>query len=563
MSPPSDLEIAHRATLKRIESIAEPLGILPDELETYGRYKAKIALSALDRLKDRPGGRYICVTGINPTPLGEGKTVVTIGLAQALRRLGRRALSTLRQPSMGPVFGIKGGATGGGYSQVVPMEEINLHFTGDFHAVAAAHNLLSALIDNHLHHGNRLALAPEAILWRRSLDLNDRALRRIRVGLGGGANGVERESGYDITAASEVMAILSLAKDPRDLKERLARILIGVDRDGRGVVASALKAQGPMAAILRDAIKPNLVQNLEGGAALIHCGPFANVAHGNNSVLADLLALKLADYVVTESGFGSEMGAEKLFDIKCPAAGLVPSAAVIVCSVRALKLHGGVAIAGRDTSALNKPDVAAVGRGCENLRKHIENVRTFGLPAVVAVNRFDSDTPAEIEEVVGRARAAGAFAAVPATVWAHGGEGGLELAQAVIRAADSGAQFRPLYIPGLSIEEKIETIARKIYGAAGVTYTEKARDRIEFCRRQGLGHVPICMAKTPLSLSHDPTLKGRPEGFVLPVTDVRASAGAGYVYPLIGSILTMPGLPTVPVAEQIDLDDQGRVSGLS
>jgi formate--tetrahydrofolate ligase len=563
LSPLSDLEIAHQARLQRIESVAESLGILPDEIEPYGRYKAKIALSALDRLKDRPGGRYICVTGINPTPLGEGKTVVTIGLAQALRRLGRRAVSTLRQPSMGPVFGIKGGATGGGYSQVVPMEEINLHFTGDFHAVAAAHNLLAALIDNHLHHGNRLGLAPEAILWRRSLDLNDRALRRIRVGLGGGANGVERESGYDITAASEVMAILSLAKNPRDLKERLARILIGVDREGRGVVASALKAQGAMAAILRDAIKPNLVQNLEGGAALIHCGPFANVAHGNNSVLADLLALKLADYVVTESGFGSEMGAEKLFDIKCPAAGLVPSAAVIVCSVRALKLHGGVAIAGRDTSSLNRPDVAAAGRGCENLRKHIENVRTFGLPAVVAVNRFDSDTPAEIEEVLGRARAAGAFAAVPATVWAHGGEGGLELAQAVIRAADSGAQFRPLYAPGLSIEEKIETIARKIYGAAGVTYTDKARDRIEFCSRQGLGKVPICMAKTPLSLSHDPTLKGRPEGFVLPVTDVRASAGAGYVYPLIGSIMTMPGLPTVPVAEQIDMDDEGRVSGLS
>ncbi|OLE67796.1 MAG: formate--tetrahydrofolate ligase, partial [Acidobacteria bacterium 13_1_20CM_2_68_7] len=507
----SDLEIARRARLQRIESVAESLGILPDELEPYGRYKGKIALHALDRFKDKPNGRYICVTGINPTPLGEGKTVVTIGLAQALRRLGRRAVSTLRQPSMGPVFGIKGGATGGGHSQVVPMDEINLHFTGDFHAVAAAHNLLAALIDNHLHHGNRLGLDPGSILWRRSLDLNDRALRRIRVGLGGGANGVERESGYDITAASEVMAILSLARSPRDLKDRLGRILIGVE------------------AVLKDALKPNLVQNLEGGAALIHCGPFANVAHGNNSVLADLLALKLADYVVTESGFGSEMGAEKLFDIKCPAAGLVPAAAVIVCSVRALKLHGGVTMARGDAEALKRPDVAATGRGCANLAKHIENIRTFGLPAVVAVNRFVGDTQGEIDEVLQRARAAGAFAAIPVEVWARGGEGGLELAEAVVRAADSGAVFRPLYSPGLSIEDKIETIARKIYGASGVTYTDKAKDRIEFCRRQGLGQVPICMAKTPLSLSHDPALKGRPSGFVLPVTDVRASAGAGYV----------------------------------
>jgi len=559
----SDLEIARRAKLVRIESLGESLGLLPDELEPYGRYKAKISLQAIERLKDRPPGRYVCVTGINPTPLGEGKTVVTIGLAQALRKLGKRAISTLRQPSMGPVFGIKGGATGGGYSQVVPMEEINLHFTGDFHAVAAAHNLLAALIDNHLHHGNRLGLDPERILWRRSLDLNDRALRRVRVALGGGSNGVERESGYDITAASEVMAILSLSRSPRDLKERLGRILVGVDREGRGVVASALSAQGAMAAILKDAIKPNLVQNLEGGAALIHCGPFANVAHGNNSILADLLALKLADYVVTESGFGSEMGAEKLFDIKCPVAGLVPSAAVIVCSVRALKLHGGIAITGRDTSALRRPDPAAVGRGCENLRKHIENVRTFGLPAVVAVNRFDGDTQAEIDEVIGRAGAAGATATVAADVWARGGEGGLELARAVVRAAESGAQFRSLYSPDLSIEEKIETIARTIYGAAGVTYTDKARERIEFCRRQGLGRLPICMAKTPLSLSHDPALKGRPEGFILPVTDIRAAAGAGYVYPLVGSIMTMPGLPSVPAAEHFDLDDEGRISGLS
>jgi formate--tetrahydrofolate ligase len=560
---PSDLEIARQAKLVRIETLAESLGLLPEELEPHGRHKGKISLAALERLRGRPDGRYICVTGINPTPLGEGKTVVTIGLAQALRAIGRRALSTLRQPSMGPVFGVKGGATGGGRSQVVPADEINLHFTGDFHAVAAAHNLLAALIDNHLHHGNALRLDPGAIHWRRSLDLNDRALRRVRVAVGGGANGVERESGYDITAASEVMAILSLATGPGDLKDRLSRILIAVDRDGRGVPARALQAQGAMAAVLRDALKPNLVQNLEGGGALIHCGPFANVAHGNNSILADRLALKLADYVVTESGFGSDCGAEKLFHIKCPAAGITPSAAVIVCSLRALKLHGGVEFSRADPAALRRPDVAAVGRGCANLAKHVENIGLFGLPAIVAINRFEGDTPGEIEEVVTRARAAGACAAVPVDVWGHGGKGGIELAEAVVRAADSPSSFHPLYAPALGIEEKIETIARKVYGAAAVSYTDAARGTIEFCRREGLGGLPICMAKTPLSLSHDPKLKGRPEGFTLPVTDVRVAAGAGYVYPLTGNIMTMPGLPPVPAALHIDLDDEGRVQGLS
>jgi formate--tetrahydrofolate ligase len=556
----SDLEIARRARLVRIDGLAESLGLLPDEVEPYGRYKAKVSLAALDRLKDRPEGRYICVTGINPTPLGEGKTVVTIGLAQALRAIGRRALSTLRQPSMGPVFGIKGGATGGGHSQVVPMDEINLHFTGDFHAVAAAHNLLAAMIDNHLHHGNALALDPERILWRRSVDLNDRALRRVRVAVGGGTNGVERETGYDITAASEVMAILALADSPADLKERLGRILVAVDRQGRGLRAAALGAAGAMAAILKDALKPNLVQNLEGGAALIHCGPFANVAHGNNSILADRLALKLADYVVTESGFGSECGAEKLFNIKCRSAGLRPAAAVIVCSVRALKLHGGVE---GTPDALRRPDPAAAGRGCANLAKHVENVRHHGLPAIVAINRFDGDTPAEIEEVVGRARAAGAFAAVPVEVWGRGGAGGVELAEAVIRASESPAPFRYLYAADLPIEAKIETIARTMYGAAAVTYTDAAREAIAFCRDAGLAGLPICMAKTPLSLSHDPRLKGRPEGFTLPITDVRAAAGAGFVYPLVGSIMTMPGLPARPAALNFDLDDQGRVQGLS
>ena len=559
----ADVEIARRATLVRIESLAESLGLLPEEVEPHGLYKAKIALAALDRLRNRPDGRYICVTGINPTPLGEGKTVVTIGLAQAIQRLGRRALSTLRQPSMGPVFGVKGGATGGGSAQVVPMEEINLHFTGDFHAVSAAHNLLAALIDNHLHHGNSLGLDPEGIFWRRTIDLNDRALRRVRIGLGGGGNGLERETGFDIAAASEVMAILSLAQSPRDLKDRLGRILIGPTRDGRGVRAQALGAAGAMAALLKDALKPNLVQNLEGGGALIHCGPFANVSHGNNSVLADRLALKLADYVITECGFGSDCGAEKMFDIKCRVSGIHPAAAVIVCSVRALKLHGGAAIDPRDPSTWSRPDPKTVARGCANLAKHIENVRQFGLPAVVAINRFDSDSPAEIEEVSGRARDAGAFAAVPVEVWAHGGAGGLELAEAILRAAEGPSEFRPLYSLDLGLEEKIETISRRMYGAAGVTYSQAARARLDFCRREGLAHLPICMAKTPLSLSHDPKLKGRPEGFLLPVNEVRVAAGAGYISPLTGSILTMPGLPVTPAALGIDLEADGGITGLS
>jgi formate--tetrahydrofolate ligase len=558
----NDIDIARSAKLIPIETLAASLGLLPEEIEPYGRHKAKIVLSALDRLASAPEGRYICVTGINPTPLGEGKTVVTIGLAQALRRLGRRALCTIRQPSMGPVFGIKGGAAGGGYSQVLPMEEINLHFTGDFHAVAAAHNLLAAMLDNHLHQGNPLDLDPEGVLWRRSVDLNDRALRRVRVGLGGKMNGVEHDTGFDITAASEVMAILSLSKNPRDLKERLGRILIGVDRAGSGVRAAALKAQGAMAAILRDALKPNLVQTLEGGGALIHCGPFANVAHGNNSILADLLALRLGEYVVTESGFGSECGAEKMFDIKCRVSGIRPAAAVIVCTVRALKLHGGAAIDTKNPASWRTPDVAAVGRGCANLAKHIENIRLFGLPPIVAINRFDSDTPAEIEAVIGRAHEAGAFAAVPVEVWGRGGEGGLELAEAVERAAGAPNDFKPLYPLDLGIEQKVAAIATRVYGASGVSWSDAARTRLDFYRKEGLGGLPICMAKTPLSLSHDPALKGRPEGFVLPITDVRVAAGAGWIYPLAGNIMTMPGLPRRPAAEGVDLDDAGRVHGL-
>jgi formate--tetrahydrofolate ligase len=471
-------------------------------------------------------------------------------------------MCTLRQPSMGPVFGIKGGATGGGYAQVVPMEEINLHFTGDFHAVASAHNLLAAMVDNHLHHGNQLNLDPERILWRRSLDLNDRALRRVRTGIGGGSNGVERETGFDITASSEIMAILSLTDGPRDLKQRLGNILIGLNREGRAVPARALKAEGAMAALLRDALKPNLVQDLEGGGVLIHCGPFANVAHGNNSILADRLALKLADFVVTESGFGSECGAEKLFNIKCRVAGLQPAASVIVCSIRALKFQGGANIAIREPSTWQRPDPAAVARGCVNLAKHIENIGLFGIPAIVALNRFDSDTPEEVDTVLQAARAAGAFSAVPVEVWSRGGEGGVALAEEVVKAAEQPSTFRHLYPLDLGLEEKIDLIARKVYGAAAVSYSDVARERLEFCRREGLAGLPICMAKTPLSLSHDPKLKGRPEGFTLPVANVRVAAGAGYVYPLCGNILTMPGLPANPAACGIDLDDDGAVHGL-
>ena len=558
----TDRDIASRAKLIRIEALAESVGLLPDEVEPYGRYKAKIALKALDRLRDRPDGKYVCVTGINPTPLGEGKTVLTIGLSQALKKLGRKTLSTLRQPSMGPVFGVKGGATGGGWSQVLPLEEINLHFTGDFHAVASAHNLLAAMIDNHLFQGNRLGLDSDAILWRRSLDLNDRALRRVRIGIGGGTNGVERETGFEITAASEVMAILALSAGIADLKERLGRILAGLDRTGRPVTAAALRAPGAMAALLREALKPNLVQNLEGGGALVHCGPFANVAHGNNSILADRLALKLADIVVTESGFGSECGAEKMFDIKCRVSGIVPNAAVIVCSVRALKLHGGAAIDTKDAASWKRPDPAAAARGCVNLAKHIENVRLFGLPAVVAINRFDSDTPEEIEAVRSAAMAAGAFAAVPADVWGRGGDGGRELAEAVLKACDTPSRFRLLYPLEMDLEKKVETIATRVYGAGGVSWSDAARRQLEFMRREGFERLPICMAKTPLSLSHDPKLKGRPEGFTLPISEVRVAAGAGFVYPLAGNIMTMPGLSPSPAAERIDLEPDGGVQGL-
>ena len=559
----SDLEIAQAVSLRDIGEVAGSAGILESELERYGRHKAKISLSILERLAGRPDGRYIMVTAITPTPLGEGKTVTNISLTQGLAKIGKKVINTLRQPSMGPVFGVKGGATGGGFAQVLPMEDINLHFTGDIHAVAAAHNLLAAMLDNHLHHGNVLGFDPKEIYWNRTMDMNDRTLRQIVIGLGGTANGITRESAYDITAASEVMAILALAEGYADLKARLGRILVGVSRAGRPIWSNEVGAQGAMAALLRDALKPNLVQTLEGTPCLMHAGPFANVAHGNNSIIADRIALKLADYVVTESGFGSDTGAEKFIDIKCRVSGLKPHAAVLVATVRALKMHGGAFRNLKDRKLVETENVDAVLRGCANLDKHIENVKMFGLPVVVAINRFPSDTPREIEAVRARAMEAGAVAAVPHEGVVRGGEGAADLAAAVVKAAEGGpAPVRYLYDVEQSIEEKIELIAKQVYGAAEVDFSSKAKRRIDFFNECGLGGLPICMAKTPASLSHDPSLRGRPQGFKFPVTDIRAAAGAGFIYPLAGEIMTMPGLPSTPSAVNVDVDDAGRITGL-
>jgi len=558
----SDLEIAQSATLKHIRDIAEIAGIAESELELYGRHKAKIDLSIMKRLTGRPDGKYIVVTAITPTPLGEGKTVTNISLALGLARLGKKVINTLRQPSMGPVFGVKGGATGGGHAQVVPMEDINLHFTGDIHAVAAAHNLLASLLDNHLHHDNVLNFDPKEIYWNRTLDMNDRTLRQIVVGLGGTPNGITRESGFDITAASEVMAILALAESYPDLKKRLGNILVGRSRTGQAIWARDVKAEGAMTALLRDALKPNLIQTLEGTPCIMHAGPFANVAHGNNSILADRIALKLADYVVTESGFGSDTGAEKFVDIKCRLSGLKPSAAVVVATVRALKLHGGAFKNLKDRAKVEKEDVDAVLRGCANMEKHIENVRTFGLPAVVAINRFPSDTDREIDAVRKRAIEAGADAAVPHEGVVRGGDGATELAKAVLAACEKPSTLKFLYDLELPIEEKIRIIAQTVYGAGEIDLSPKVQKKIAFFNQCGLGNLPICMAKTPASLSHDPSLRGRPRGFKFPVTDIRAAAGAGFIYPLAGEIMTMPGLPAEPAAARVDVDDTGKISGL-
>ncbi|MHB9024363.1 MAG: formate--tetrahydrofolate ligase [Armatimonadota bacterium] len=567
----SDIEIAQQTEILPIKGIAEKLGVLEDELELYGPYKTKINLSILDRLADRPNGKLIVVTAITPTPLGEGKTVTTLGLGQAMSQLGLNTCITLRQPSLGPVFGIKGGAAGGGYSQVIPMEDFNLHFTGDIHAISLANNLLAAFIDAHLKHGNKLRIDPQTISWRRVVDVSDGwALRNIVIGLGADLpaqrkGGIPRETGFDISVASEVMAILALATDLFDMRKRFARIIVARDVDGNPITAEDLKCAGAMTVLMRDALKPNLIQTLEHTPVMVHAGPFANIAHGNSSVLADKIALKLADYVVTEAGFGADMGAEKFCDIKCRIGKLTPSCAVVVATVRALKMHSGrykVAPGKPLDPGLQKEDLDALRDGIGNLEKQVENMRQFGLPVVVAINHFPTDTPAEIEFIRERAIAAGAEDACLSQVWAQGGKGGLELARAVAKACDKSSDFHFLYEDGASIKEKIEAICTKIYGAAGVSYSKQAEDSIALYTKWGLDKLPICMAKTHLSLSHDPALKGRPEGFIVPIRDIRPSAGAGFLYPLAGEMSTMPSLPTVPAGQKIDIDEKGNVVGL-
>lgn len=551
-----DIDIAEQATMRPITDIAHDLGLLPDEVEAYGKWKAKISLSAFERLKEVPDGHLILVTATSPTKAGEGKTTVTVGLGQALGRMGKKASICLREPSLGPSMGLKGGAAGGGYSQVVPMEDINLHFTGDFHAITSAHNLLAAMLDNHLHQGNPLGIDPRTITWPRVLDMNDRALRKIIVGLGGKTEGVPRESGFVITVASEVMAILCLSTDIEDLKERLGRIIIGQTYEKKPITAQDLKAEGAMAALLKDAIKPNLVQTLENTPAFIHGGPFANIAHGANSILATRLALKLSDYVVTEAGFGSDLGAEKFVDIVSRKAGFRPKVAVIVATIRSLKLQGGV-----PEGDLTKEDVPALRRGMENLEKHIENVRLYGLEPVVALNHFPTDTDAEIQEALSRMEEMDVRLAL-CDVWAKGGEGGMALAQAVIEATEGPGELRPVYDLSLSLKEKIERVAGRVYGADGVDFTPQATKSLKRFEEMGYGHLPVCMAKTQYSLSDDPTRLGRPQGFQVTVREATLSAGAGFVVAILGTIMTMPGLPKSPAAERLDLTDDGRIRGL-
>ncbi len=562
----SDLEIAQEATLQPISEIASGLGLLDDEVEQYGKYKAKISLEVLDRLKDKPDGKFIVVTGMTPTPLGEGKTLTTVGLSQALNRLGHKTIATIRQPSLGPVFGIKGGAAGGGNSQVVPMEDFNLHLTGDTHAVSMAHNLLSALIDNHLNHGNAMEIDPFSITWPRVLDISDRALRNVIVGLGGKENGFPRETTFDIAVASEVMAVLGLASSLEDLRERLGRIVVATRKDRTPVTANDLKAAGAMTVLLRDAIKPNLLQTLEHGPVFVHTGPFGNIAHGNSSVLADRIGLKLADFVVTESGFGSDMGFEKMVNIKCRESGLKPDAAVIVATVRALKAHSGKyrIVAGRPLPAnLGDEDLEAVEAGMGNLEKHIENVSKIGgLPAVVCVNRFSYDSDSEIELVKKRAIEAGAFACEVSEVWEHGGAGGEAFARAVVAAAGQPNKFEYMYTDEMTVQEKIEAVAAKMYGADGVDYSPEARRQINQINNWGLSKLSICLAKTQYSISADANRLGRPTGFRVTVREVKAAAGAGFLIAYLGAIRTMPGLPSEPASNNVDIDERGFVKGL-
>ena len=553
----TDLDIARAATLQPIAEIATRAGIPTDALEPYGKYKAKIGLDFIRAQADRPDGALVLVTGINPTPAGEGKTTTTVGLGDALNALGTRTMICLREPSLGPCFGVKGGATGGGYAQVLPMEDINLHFTGDFHAITSANNLLAAMLDNHIYWGNELGLDARRISWRRAIDMNDRALRGINSSLGGVANGFPREDGFDITVASEVMAVFCLARDLPDLQERLGRMVVGQTRDGRQITAADLKADGAMAALLRDAFAPNLVQTIEGSPALVHGGPFANIAHGCNSVMATRLGLKFADVVVTEAGFGADLGAEKFLDIKCRLAGLNPSVCVIVATVRALKMHGGVA-----KSDLGREDVAAVTRGISNLARHVENMGKFGLPVVVALNRFTSDTDAEVAAVQAAIQAAGAEA-ILCTHWGDGAKGATELARAVqARIAAKTARFAPLYPDAMPLADKIRSIAQQIYRARDIALPADVAKRLARFEELGFGHLPVCIAKTQYSFSADPTKLGAPVDHVLPVREVRLSAGAGFIVAVCGDIMTMPGLPRRPAAETIGLDGEGRIEGL-
>ncbi len=553
----SDLEIARAARLRPIAEVAEAAGIPADALEPYGRFKAKISLDFVRAQQGRPDGAVVLVTGINPTAAGEGKTTTTIGLGDALNRMGRRTMICLREPSLGPCFGVKGGATGGGRAQVAPMDEINLHFTGDFHAITAANNLLAALLDNHLYWGNALGIDPRRITWRRALDMNDRALRSVVVGLGGAANGSPREDKFDITVASEVMAVFCLARDLADLQDRLGRIQVAPRRDGPAVTARDLQADGAMAALLRDAFAPNLVQTIAGSPALIHGGPFANIAQGCNSVVATRLGLKLADIVVTEAGFGADLGGEKFLDIKCPSAGLAPSCAVVVATLRALKMHGGVAKAD-----LAGEDAAAVARGLVNLVRHVENLGKFGLPVIVALNSFVSDTPAEFE-VVRDAMAARGVETVLCTHWAEGAAGAETLGRAVVACIERGtARYAPLYPASMGLADKIRTVAQQIYRAADVVLPSAVAKRLAAFEAAGLGHLPICIAKTQYSFSADPTLMGAPDGHILPVREVRLAAGAGFVVAVCGDVMTMPGLPRSPASNAIRLDANGEIVGL-
>ena len=553
----SDIEIAQQAKMQKITDVAAKLGISEDDIELYGKYKAKLSYDLIRRVKDKKDGKLILVTAITPTPAGEGKSTTTVGLAQGLAKLGKKVIVALREPSLGPCMGIKGGAAGGGYSQVVPMEDINLHFTGDFHAITSAHMLLAAMLDNHIQQGNALNIDPRRIAWKRVVDMNDRELRNIVVGLGGKAHGVPRQDGFDITVASEVMAILCLASSLHDLKERLAKIIVAYDYKGNPVTAGQIKAQGAMAALLKDAVKPNLVQTLENVPAIIHGGPFANIAHGCNSVMATQTGMKLADYTITEAGFGADLGAEKFFDIKCRYAGLKPDATVIVATVRALKMHGGV-----PKTELKTPNVEAVKKGLVNLEKHIENVKKFGVPCVVAINIFAQDTAEELEAVREHCAKHGVNVAL-SDVFAKGGEGGIDLAKEVIALADSGeSKFAPIYPLEMSLKGKIETIAKEIYGADGVNYTKEADKALKEFEELGYGNLPICMAKTQYSFSDDPALLGRPSGFKITIRNCRIAAGAGFIVVLTGDVMTMPGLPKVPAAEKIDVTDDGVISGL-